>query len=335
MDSSTPSSTPLSDAPQALPQLPGPKLAPFTPTAHADIEFIEQLGNPAEDMDSFVWKVRINGMAPYYALKMFQFNAALYLESSIGSYLNRPLASPQLWIDYFDPFRCECRAYGRLKEECREDIAVRAHGYLFLTPEQELEVAKRSTPIQPDDAENDDPWGRAEEPLVADRPVHAIVKDLATDNNHFTRDQIDHLWRDLEDFHKLGILVRDVTVSNYIGGKLIDLSRAWTVPHPSLEYIHERYLRQQRRRDPVCLQNCIIDVGIDDGWNLDEVDMKELDACAIGEGENDGYGIDPRRYDWRKWEDHRTLEATEAFLEHEIYAPPPPEDPEAEGDEEE
>lgn len=53
-----------------MPQLPGPKLAPFTPTAYADLEFIEELGNPAEDMDSFVWKVRINGEEPCYALKL-------------------------------------------------------------------------------------------------------------------------------------------------------------------------------------------------------------------------------------------------------------------------
>lgn len=38
--------------------------------------------------------------------------------------------------------------------------------------------------------------------------------------------------KDMDDLHKLGILVRDVTVSNYLGGKLIDFSRAWTVPHP-------------------------------------------------------------------------------------------------------
>ncbi len=55
---------------EPLPRLPGPKLAPFTPSASAEIEFIEQLGKPAIDMDSFVWKVRINGMPTCYALKM-------------------------------------------------------------------------------------------------------------------------------------------------------------------------------------------------------------------------------------------------------------------------
>jgi hypothetical protein len=59
-----------SNPPKALPRVPGPKLAPFTPTAHAEIEFIEELGNPAVDIDAFVWKARINGMASYYAFKM-------------------------------------------------------------------------------------------------------------------------------------------------------------------------------------------------------------------------------------------------------------------------
>jgi hypothetical protein len=64
------STAPCPGPAKALPCLTGPKLSPFTPTAYADIEFISEIGNPSQDMDSFVWKVRINGMPPYYALKM-------------------------------------------------------------------------------------------------------------------------------------------------------------------------------------------------------------------------------------------------------------------------
>jgi hypothetical protein len=53
--------------PPPLPQLPGPKLEPCTPNAHADIKLIHALGIP-EDLDSQVWKVEINGTV--YALKM-------------------------------------------------------------------------------------------------------------------------------------------------------------------------------------------------------------------------------------------------------------------------
>jgi hypothetical protein len=54
--------------PVPLPCVPGPKLAPFTPTAHANIEFIESLGRE-NDKDSLVWKVTVNGDGPF-ALKM-------------------------------------------------------------------------------------------------------------------------------------------------------------------------------------------------------------------------------------------------------------------------
>jgi hypothetical protein len=40
--------------------------------------------------------------------------------------------------------------------------------------------------------------------------------------------------------------------------------------------------------------------------------------CASGNGPGDGYGADPRLYDWRKWEDD--LAAVDAFIEHELYA---------------
>jgi len=240
----------------------------------------------------------------------------------VGSYLTRPLKTPRLWVDYFEPFSCECRVYGRLEEECREDLAVRAYGYLLITPEQELEVGKRSRPANPSDEPDDDPFGRADERLFPDRPVHAIVKELVTDQDHFLPIHAAQMWNDLEDLHKIGILVRDITVGNYLGGKLIDFSRAWTVPHPSLEHIHPRDIRSQRQHDPHDLQECIVDFSLGNGW-WDEVELPEaLVASVLGENETDGYGADPRRYDWRKWEPD--LDAADEFLEHDLFGPPYP-----------
>lgn len=65
----------IPDPPQPLPQVPGPKLAPFTHNAHAEIKFIEELGSP-DDLDSHVWKAEINGAV--YALKMVSGYFALY-----------------------------------------------------------------------------------------------------------------------------------------------------------------------------------------------------------------------------------------------------------------
>ncbi|KAH6634443.1 kinetochore Sim4 complex subunit FTA2-domain-containing protein [Chaetomium sp. MPI-SDFR-AT-0129] len=128
--------------PVPLPCVPGPKLAPFTRTAYADdIEFIQFLGRE-NDVDSLVWKVKINKAGPF-ALKVFYFWHWDFLRRNQGGDLTRRLASPQLYVDYFDPFNCECRAYGRLKEEKREDLAVRALGYLLFNPQQEIDLAQR------------------------------------------------------------------------------------------------------------------------------------------------------------------------------------------------
>lgn len=51
---------PLPNPPVPLPRVPGPKLAPFTPNARANIEFVEFLGEK-NNVDSQVWKVKIKG----------------------------------------------------------------------------------------------------------------------------------------------------------------------------------------------------------------------------------------------------------------------------------
>ncbi len=208
--------------------------------------------------------------------------------------------------------------YGRLHQEHCEDLAIDAHGYLMLTPEQEKEVARRTGPndhYDPDPDIDNDLFGRCLEPLVRDRPIHAIVKEFATwSEREFGPKDVDQMCRDLNSLHRLGILVRDITLSNYIDGKLIDFSRAWTMPHPSLDRISEERLREQRYSDPHDLQDCIFDLRLGDYVH------DELVARLLETSENDGCGTDPRRYDWRKWE--ADLEAVDAFMENDLYGPP-------------
>ncbi|KAL2195943.1 kinetochore Sim4 complex subunit FTA2-domain-containing protein [Corynascus similis CBS 632.67] len=200
--------------PTPLPRVPGPKLTPFTPDAQAHIEFVEFLGRE-NDVDSLVWKVTING-AGHFALKVFYFRHC-------------PLANPQLYVEYFDPFNCECRAYGRLNDAKREDLAVKAHGYLLLTPQQEADLERRMTgnphPVSGANAgeltgHNFWNWYEQHRGL----PVRAIVKELV--------------------LHSLGILVGDTHGGNYLCGKLVDFSRSLTMYHPGLHYIFERTLRE-------------------------------------------------------------------------------------------
>ncbi len=238
----------------------------------------------------------------------FYFNCSQWHQEAGAGELNYALVSPQHYLDFYDPFNCECRAYGRLLAEQRTDLAVRAHGYLLLTPDQEAEIttAVSSEPYIPD---IDRPilngrgvWARQEENRYL--PIHAILKDLVPDDTEpFTPDQMDGMWRDLQDLHRLGILVRDVRVGNYLGGKLIDFSRAWTAPHPRFVFMDKKTVDAECVRDPHYLREGIIDyarvVGWD--WETDEAAMPEgLDECDLEEEGADPFGVDPRLYAW--WE---------------------------------
>jgi hypothetical protein len=175
-------------------------------------------------------------------------------------------------------------------------------GYLLLTPQQEAEVTKRATgnPHKPVGAntelDNGDAWGRFDEHHHL--PVRAIVKDFVDVHIPFSPSHVSDMWKDLEDLHKLGILVHDIHVFNYINGKLIDFSRSWTMPHPSLvpKTMRTRRIREARERDPHSLHKAIVEWGIGNDWGSDEVDIpEELVKCASGRGQNDRWGEDPRK----------------------------------------
>jgi hypothetical protein len=250
----------------------------------------------------------------------FHFHKWEYLESAPAKYLNRPLAKPRSYIDYFDPFNCECRAYGRLKQEKREDLAIKAYGYLLLTLEQEAEVTKRIEGELLDGPhgahevlDGDNTWGRWEQ--HRGHPIRAIVKQLVIDDAEpFGAADIPHLWLDLEELHKLGILVRDVHIGNYLGGKLIDFSRSWTMYHPCLDRIPPSTLQEIRQSDATGLLDLLI------AWSnenfTEQVAIPEsLEYCAGTL--TDDCGHDPRSYDWRKWE--KNVRMADGYVAHELF----------------
>ncbi len=123
-----------------------------------------------------------------------------------------------------------------------------------------------------DDDLDRDLFSRGFGPLMANCPVRAIVKDLVGPEVFFFEpEHIGQMAEDLETFHRLGVLVRDIRVGNYLDGKLVDLSRSWTMPHPTLEYISEATLRRNRVWEPQSLHGCIVDLGMDRGWDWDKV----------------------------------------------------------------
>ncbi|KAF4420240.1 pectate lyase c [Fusarium acutatum] len=152
----------------------------------------------------------------------------------------RPYTCCKGFYFHFTPFENECRTFGRLKDVGREDLAVKVHGYVALSPTdtiaKKLEAA-RSTMISP--------YAKLVWFLGMDNgPSMGIVKDWVDEveyDDEYTYDlyqqvvQVSHFPRMLEglrELHKHGIVVLDLSARQYVNGTLVDLSMASTVPHP-------------------------------------------------------------------------------------------------------
>lgn len=141
---------------------------------------------------------------------------------------------------HFTPFENECRAFGRLKDVGREDLAVKVHGYVALNCTDviaEKLQAARSKMICP--------YAKLEWFLSIENGVSlGIVKDWVDEVEYDDEDtnelyqqvvQVSHFPRMLEGLHELhkhGIVVKDLSDRQYVNGTLVDLSMSSTVPHP-------------------------------------------------------------------------------------------------------
>lgn len=132
---------------------------------------------------------------------------------------------------HLDPFHAECRAYGRIEKVKRyHNVAVRCFGYLEIPARYEAVIQKgfKNLKFKWD-------WNRPDEEyrLSVDKrqPFRAIVKDFVPTDIHFTMKMVSRMRRDLSRLRKLGIYTRDIRKENYVGGKLVDFSSSWTVPH--------------------------------------------------------------------------------------------------------
>ncbi|KAH9905155.1 kinetochore Sim4 complex subunit FTA2-domain-containing protein [Xylariomycetidae sp. FL2044] len=236
-----------------LPQLPGPKLGPFSlHNDKLDIVFIREI---ALGGDGSVWKVSIEGKL--YALKIFGFSD-FGVKPAVHSFLQEQqhLTSEDL-KPYRDKFYNECRAYGRLQETGHERLSVKCYGYIILTPKQENDLAEKgglrtSKTVKVGDelviSAIDNPLERWTEELN-DYPLRAIVKELVDLDTHggyrLNKSMVSKMIRDLDTIHRLGIRVGDIKSDNYLRGVMIDFSRASTVPHPEYSPEFIQYLDKQ------------------------------------------------------------------------------------------
>ncbi|CAJ2510791.1 Uu.00g064160.m01.CDS01 [Anthostomella pinea] len=199
-----------------LPPIPGPKLHPFfSDRETSSTEWVKEIG---QGVDAVVWKVEIAGKS--YALKLFM-PARYDLGECIewGDNDDEDARIFESLESYENAFFSECRAYGRLKEAGNEALAVQCHGYILFT------------------GSADDPPSSGEDPLrLRDprdpRPMRAVVKDLIDSSvPNFTRKMVPGMMKDLEGMHRIGIYTGgDLREDAYLNGKLVDFSRAQTVP---------------------------------------------------------------------------------------------------------
>ncbi|RSM15066.1 hypothetical protein CDV31_005146 [Fusarium ambrosium] len=143
---------------------------------------------------------------------------------------------------YATSFNSECRVFGRLKEVGREDLAVRAHGYIpvYLNDrvEEQFKNALDNSPLLGDTS-----GAQLMNHANPEEPLMAIVKDWVPGEEP-AHDEITNkegewlrptkfpkMLRDLKELHKFGIVVRDIKAQQYINGTLVDFSHAWTIPH--------------------------------------------------------------------------------------------------------
>lgn len=120
------------------------------------------------------------------------------------------------------------------------------------------------------------------------------------------------MWKDLDTLHSLGILVRDIHYANYLRGKLVDFSRAWTMYHPSLDLIAPNCYQAVRKTEVLDLEQLIYDF-----WSQNPSIVPQNFELPQGllncTGRNVACGESPREYDWRARE-------KEVFVPEELFS---------------
>ncbi|KAI0801630.1 kinetochore Sim4 complex subunit FTA2-domain-containing protein [Xylaria sp. FL0064] len=202
----------------------GPKLGPFNGDLET-IQFVRVLSSDDVEVStdemphSRVFQVSIEGKP--FALKVFNFFS---IEEIWPITLGKDhLLKPNVVRHHLDPFYAECRAFGSLVENKKDDeLAVRCHGYVLLPRAVEQQI-ERQFGISD--------WNRKAEDEGS--PLRAIIKDYIECKTPCGRKTYGAMRKNLEEFNELGIYNMDVRKANYLGGRLFDFSIAITVPHLS------------------------------------------------------------------------------------------------------
>ncbi len=138
---------------------------------------------------------------------------------------------------YAEPFNAECRAFGRLREEGYEELALSCYGYVLLDEQHERQLMERFSERRLDFN------GNSEHPGFVDvrghflgrdgrkPPIRGIVKALGQPCEQLSNKDARRILGDITRMQQLGIVHIDVAIRQLIGGKLADFSTAITAPH--------------------------------------------------------------------------------------------------------
>ncbi|KAH6685449.1 hypothetical protein F5X68DRAFT_233194 [Plectosphaerella plurivora] len=251
---------------EPMPPCEGPKLEPFTNDLFAhDVEFLDADFAGAdfcgrESPSSEVYKVTIDGKL--YCLKVFiRPNAPVFRPTRphpdtevLAAYVrDQPRDVQALLWDQTVSFYNECRAYGRLKEANCEHLAGKAYGYVtFNGRDKRFYIAReacrllalhRLSIFGEEKMWDSTEWERRS-PMV---PYFGIVKEWLGDpemrssalgsfnlkekDRNATAKDMPRMLRELHQLHKIGIVHRNLSIYNYMAGRLCSFSSAWTIPH--------------------------------------------------------------------------------------------------------
>ncbi|KAI3325369.1 kinetochore Sim4 complex subunit FTA2-domain-containing protein [Xylariaceae sp. AK1471] len=206
-----------------IPNVRGPKLFPFDGDL-ADAQFIKLLNSGDENTSSEglhgrVFQVLIKENT--YAIKVFNFVSLEDLRPPVLT--DEHLISDNVIRHHLDPFFAECRAFGRLTKERKDhELAIRCHGYVFLSMSVERRIEEQFGVLD---------WNRA--PEDNNQPLRAIVKNYIRYKSFYKPSKFRIMKDRLKQLNDMGIYNMDIRKENYLGGHLFDFSTAITTPHLS------------------------------------------------------------------------------------------------------
>ncbi|RSL62423.1 hypothetical protein CEP53_004758 [Fusarium sp. AF-6] len=215
-------------ASKSLPECEGPKLEPFPHDMGADhVEFLSQL--VMDTTHATIIKIKIDDK--FYALKLFYGDRESIDVPNQEEYESGPIEtmSREVFDQHFLPFENECRAFGRLKELGREYLAVKVHGYVAIQDPEPISRKLRRL------------WAKDESMGIVKDWVDKMEFDHPFEDPEAGQTFYDwaclgpslpRMLKDLHELHESGIVVRDLSLQQYVRGTLVDLSMAWTIPHP-------------------------------------------------------------------------------------------------------